>query len=586
MVGFSTFWVRHETGDTPEGAQLRVQQMAVIARRTPVILLAVACNAVLAAAVIAIPENREVAVVWAAIVVAMCLWGLVHWRRHRRKTVPSAVSRRGPRRLAVSATVQGLIWGVGSALLLPTTAMTEQIVLIMITGGMVSAGAMILATVPAASMGYVVACALPLAIRTALIGEDAYLALAAMMVLYVVVILTTARSLYVSFVDSVRARVSTDRLMLALSDARMDLLDAVSSSTEGFALFDTDGRLVVANDRFAQFLGLEPGKVRAGIAFRTVLEQVEREALPAGWVEAQLRHQREAHGMQVERLPGGRWLGITHRRTRKGGTVTTLIDLTAFKENEAELLRARLAAEGASRAKSEFLALMSHELRTPLNAIMGFAEVFMNEMFGPHSDPRYREYAVDIHEGGEHLLQIINDILDLSRIETGHFDLDEEPVDLAEVAVSVQRLMQGKAFERDISLELKLPGAPAVVEADARVARRMMVNLVSNALKFTGPRGHVELAVRADAGGEMLVVVSDDGIGIDPSDIAGILEPFSQGDQSLARREGGAGLGLPLVKSFIELHSGRLEINSAPGAGTTVTLHYPKYRVVPASASA
>ena len=222
---------------------------------------------------------------------------------------------------------------------------------------------------------------------------------------------------------------------------------------------------------------------------------------------------------------------------------------------------------------------MSHELRTPLNAIMGFSEVIMNEMFGPVGIPQYVEYSTDIHNSGAHLLEIINEILDLSKIEAGKFELSEEDVDLNEVISAVDLLVKGRSDIKDITLETVVPDPPPRLYADKRAIKQMLLNLLSNAIKFTPQGGHIKLTGAIGADNKILLVVSDNGIGIDEDDLAIVLSPFGQVDSPLAREHQGTGLGLPLVKAMIEMHDGTMELDSTSGVGTTVTLCFPASRL-------
>jgi signal transduction histidine kinase len=574
MSGFSTFWVTHETGQSATGNQIRVQQMAILSRRTPVIFIAVGANAVLTGGVAGAIQQPEFALVWTIIMVAMSVAGLVRWVIRRRKTQPKRVSERGPRKVAIAATVQGTIWGVGCAIMFPIMPGFEQMLIGIVLAGMAAAGASVLATVPAASMGYTVGCLVPFAFRLALHDDALSLSLAAMTLIYMVALLATARSFYISFIDSVRGRVATERLLTELSAARQDLLDAIASSTEGFALFNSEGGLVVANDRFAELLQLKSEVARSGRTYEELLKGADSK-LPEDWITAQVARYHACDGLQVVAVPDGRWLGIGHRKAGHGGVVTTLIDLTVFKQNEAELIRAKVAAEAANASKSEFLAMMSHELRTPLNAILGFAEIFINEMFGPHSDERYRIYATDIHEGGQHLLQVINNILDLSKVEAGRFELNVNDCSLADQADAVVRLMQAKADEAGLDVTIEAPDDLPLILGDQRVIRQMILNLLGNAIRFTDRGGRVTIRVALEESGDQTLTVSDTGIGIAAEDIPRVLEPFGQADAGLSRRQDGTGLGLPLVQSFIALHGGTLDIRSEPGVGTVVTLRFP-----------
>ena len=235
---------------------------------------------------------------------------------------------------------------------------------------------------------------------------------------------------------------------------------------------------------------------------------------------------------------------------------------------------ARVRAEQANAAKANFLAAMSHELRTPLNAILGFSEALMRDIFGPLS-ARHKVYVTLIHTSGSHLLQLINDLLDISRIDAGRLELEREPVDVGEVVRSGVELMHDRATARDLALEAAVaPGLPPLV-ADKLRLRQILLNLLSNAIKFTPAGGRVRVAVGPAEGGGLAITVSDTGIGMAPGDIPRALEMFSQVDNTLTRKYDGAGIGLPLSKALAELHGGSLSIDSQPGRGTTVTVLLP-----------
>jgi signal transduction histidine kinase len=242
------------------------------------------------------------------------------------------------------------------------------------------------------------------------------------------------------------------------------------------------------------------------------------------------------------------------------------------KRIELQLVEAKEKAELASRAKSQFLANMSHELRTPLNAIIGFSEVLASDL-GVAERNRV-EYAKDIHASGAHLLQIINEILDLSKIEAGRFELELGPACLASVVAACRRLVAERAAEADLTIEVAVAPDLPTVNADEQKLKQVVLNLLSNAVKFTPRGGRIRISVET-SGDWLHVVVADTGIGIAPEDVPKALSPFVQLDSSLARRHPGTGLGLSLSKSLVELHGGEFRLESTPGKGTTVTLRFP-----------
>jgi signal transduction histidine kinase len=242
--------------------------------------------------------------------------------------------------------------------------------------------------------------------------------------------------------------------------------------------------------------------------------------------------------------------------------------------------RARLDAETASRVKSEFLANMSHELRTPLNAIIGFSEVLRDALIGP-VDRRHREYAKDIHDSGRHLLRVINDVLDLSKVEVGRLELCEEPVNIEAVLYECRLLIAEPARKAEVQVIVDTPRDLPLVLGDALRLKQIVLNLVSNAVKFTRAGGRVVVVASTQPDGGIAIAVTDTGIGMNPNEIPKALEPFRQLDSSFARRFEGTGLGLPLAKRLTELHGGTLGIDSAVGFGTTVTLALPPERSVP-----
>ena len=362
------------------------------------------------------------------------------------------------------------------------------------------------------------------------------------------------------------------------------LLDAVAVAPVAMMVLDSDDRVVFWNEAY---LALSPlGSLEQGMT----LEQLLLCFVTDGdmWnpgndsrrmVEARLQLHRNYSGPFEEATPAGGWMLTSEYRTSDGGTIVTHVDITERKHAELMLRDARDEAYRASRAKSAFIANMSHELRTPLNAVLGFSEIIRDQLLGPIGEQKYADYASDIYEGGRLLLDMINALLDLSKIEAGQFELADEPVEVMREAAHALRLVGMRAERAGVSTELAVPADLPLVRADPRAVKQMFLNLLSNAVKFTPRGGHVSVSAEVHDG-RMAVSVADSGIGIAPEDLEVALTPFGQVHRVARDGSVGTGLGLPLVKSLIEQHDGRLVIDSEVGVGTRVTLWFPRDRLI------
>ena len=385
-----------------------------------------------------------------------------------------------------------------------------------------------------------------------------------------------------------------------LQAAEARLFDALRGMNDSFVIWDQMDRLVLWNRKFEEFFGFEPGNLQAGMEYAVVAHYADQV------IETE-RELSEETGKEL-RLTDGRWLRYLETHTQDGGRVSIGTEVTAIRSREAELeanrdrleatidvLRAsqtrimelaenyeqeKIRAEQASQSKSEFLANMSHELRTPLNAINGFSDIMKKEMFGPLGDPRYREYVSDILFSGQHLLSLINDILDMSKIEAGKMTLNVETLSIDKMIQQVLRIVRGRADENRLKLYYT-PTQAQDIQADPRAVKQVLLNLATNAIKFTPEGGSVTVQVEPKATG-LIVHVTDTGIGISEENIARLAQPFEQVDSQHARQHEGTGLGLALSKSLVELHGGNFGIRSTLGQGTTVTFTLPNAPVVQA----
>ena len=341
---------------------------------------------------------------------------------------------------------------------------------------------------------------------------------------------------------------------------------------------------VFVNEAFCRFIGRAEAELLGRTDFdiappdqAQVFRDVDIKVLADG-----LPHENEE---EISNADGAKFWIVTRKSVfalpGAGRFVVGLIsDITQRKQMEVELWQAKVEAENANRAKSQFLANMSHELRTPLNAIIGFSEIIKDELFGGIGEVRYRAYAEDIHRSGGHLLQLINDILDLTKIDAGKYQLRETECDVDLAVSDVVRLMHDMVIRNGITLEHKAGQSLPLLFADERAVRQIVFNFLSNAAKFTPHGGRITIAAREAPDGGIEISVADTGIGMAPEDIPRALSPFHQLEESWDRRYEGTGLGLPLVNALLTLHEGRLEIVSKPGAGTTVVAHFPAHRSV------
>ncbi|HEY6601261.1 MAG TPA: ATP-binding protein [Xanthobacteraceae bacterium] len=389
-------------------------------------------------------------------------------------------------------------------------------------------------------------------------------------------------------------------------EADLRLRDAIETIPEAFVVWDAQNRLVLCNSNFQELHNLPDDAIKAGASYESVVAAGRKPV-----VRSKVTSEGQSPGARTfeAQLDDGRWLHISERRTKDGGYVSVGTDITNIKRHEEKLMESekrlmatvadlrhsqqklerqaeevadlaekyaeeKTRAEEASQAKSKFLANMSHELRTPLNAIIGFSEIMESGMFGPLGSDKYREYCSDIHQSGQYLLDVINDILDMSKIEAGRIRLDAEPIELEPFLNDAMRVVSGRANDKRLKLTARI-GRGIRLSADHRLLKQIMLNLLSNAVKFTPEGGRVTVRARKTAGGWVSISIADTGIGIPEEALARLGRPFEQVESQLTKSHQGSGLGLAIAKSLTELHHGSMRIHSTPGRGTMVLLRLP-----------
>ncbi len=369
--------------------------------------------------------------------------------------------------------------------------------------------------------------------------------------------------------------------------AQTQLIEAIESIPYAIALFDADERFVMANSQYRDTIDAQVRDLLTpGIRFEDLVREGAKRGLyriPSNDVEtyvaARMADHRRLSCSREHQMGDGTFVRVTEHRTRDGGFVVTLTDITDLKNQAEALRRARDEAESASRAKSEFLANMSHELRTPLNAVLGFAEVMDQELLGALGNERYREYSRDISASASHLLGIINDMLDLARIEAGRFDIAEDVLDVEDLVSQCVSFLQPSITKAGVQVMLSPPGSQIGLRADQRAMRQVLLNILSNACKFSPQGSTIEIAWACDKDDRLRLSVTDQGEGMSASDVVNAFMPFGQVKNAMTSQREGTGLGLPISRSLLDLHNGEIEIDSTPGEGTTVLITLPADRV-------
>ncbi|WP_291718015.1 PAS domain S-box protein [Magnetospirillum sp. 64-120] len=372
--------------------------------------------------------------------------------------------------------------------------------------------------------------------------------------------------------------------LAAQSSMRQAIIDNMG---QGVAVFDGEERLVALNCQARLLLDLRQGDIETEMStlegmllYLAVHGEFGKTGSSMNKVRTRLeRLRRNPRRVFEHARPNGLVMEVRSTPMPGGGLILTFTDITDRKKVEDTLRLAKDAAERGNRAKATFLANISHELRTPLNAIIGFSELMKHEIFGPLQPVAYRSYVDDVHESGMHLLELINDILDMSKAEAGMTELSETMVDVGSLIHASIRMMEKRALAGNITITSDLQSPLPFLNADERRMRQILLNVLSNAVKFTEDGGKVVISAHVDPQG-MVIQVVDTGIGMSSEELERVMEPFVQADTRLSRKYEGTGLGLPLTKALVQAHGGEMSLTSVPDRGTTVTLTFPASRVV------
>ena len=522
------------------------QQQIQIASHIHIIALISIFNAGAVSLVMWIFDPSWKPLVWFACLSIFPLIWLKIWLGHRHTSVPDKVSGHYMRRADISTIVLGALWGSASFVFEPGN-MAVNMFIIIVQISMIAGLSSLIAPLPRITLRYAVFALSPMVVHSLIIGTWLFNTTALLSAVFMMALVVGGLHSYNQLVNIV----ATTRVARS---AKQGLVDAIEGTRDAFVIYDKNGKQLTAN---ASFRALFPNGQKDFDSKNDSLRQVR-----------------------------GRWLMQSSRATAQGGRVVVQTDVTTLKHRERELIAAQREAEDADQAKTRFISTMSHELRTPLNIILGFSQLMTEDSKIKLSEADVREYAENIHASGDHLLSLINDIIDYSKLGLDKYRLDRETVDLKTILVRAAFLATnhvGGVSASDVHISIA-PGMGAL-QVDAVAFTRILVNLISNALKFRteDPRVIVRAGIHSD--GQPFIAVRDFGSGMTDEQLEHAFEAFYQGDPELNRKHGGTGLGLTLSRHLARLHDGDILLNSRPGVGTTAMLILPSDAHVPSTIS-
>jgi len=596
--------------------------------QAPLLALVNTCNCLVIALIAwgQAPTNSILG--WAACIAVVVLYPLLAWRRSRGKSDGRSVSRRAIRVAAIQAGIAGFVWASAGSLFASHLDDDRTILLALEMAGLAGGGAAVLSALPMSAFAFALPCAIASLALFFSMGQLVYMVGAVMLGCFICTIVFSSRFVIRTTVNNLRQSLQ-EAEQRALYEARCR--DFAEAASDWMWESDGGGRFTFLSDRrsaddavpISQLLQQgdtvsaameDPAgcpalmkRIAAREPFRDFIYRVGNQSVRPRFIGASGRPRFDDNGIFVGYRGVAR--DITERVERAQDLTQAQADLKDLvsetehayaeltkrhrdlEELNSELAVARDEAVVANEAKLSFLANMSHELRTPLNAIIGFSQLIAEEVLGPMHEPKnrdsYKAYASDVLVSGRHLLDIIDDILDLSRLEIGKLELREQDCRVVDLVSAAVRLLQERARGSGIALDVDIAAtAPAVLHADATKVKQILTNLLSNAVKFTPKGGTIRVRADRDLEGGLVFEVTDDGVGMSDEELARATEPFTQGDTIYHKRFGGAGLGLSIVKALAELHQGSMQIASAPNHGTTVRVAFPAERVIDGDADA
>ena len=528
-----------EDWDEVVAAAVRRQQQILLVHQAPLMMGINILIAVLVCGFMSAFVRLWPIAAWLAVMLSVSGWQIHTALILRRRPAPDRVSGHMLKRAEYWTAFMGLLWASLPVFFFADQPADHQMFLALVIMGLAWGCEGMLPLMPRICAIFGAAALTPLIMLFVLDGRLLYLTVAVLFILFYFGLVSSSYRALARLEAFIVSSLQVERL-------RSDLVDAIESIKDAFAICDKDGEIKLSNERFKTWFG-DAGNLS------------------------------EVTGTEsLYRMPGGVWLQGSVRPMSSGGKVSVHTDVTDLKNRERELIAAKLKAEEASSAKSHFLAHMSHELRTPLNAIMGFAEVMCKGMFGPLGDERYKQYAGDIHDSATHLLSIITDILNLSRIQSSDYELTFDNVDISEItrwALDTCRRQRGGFDARGI--DVLVDPDFGLIRADAAALKQVLLNLISNAAKFTPRSGQITVEAFIGERGQPCISVSDTGIGIPDDKLDAVRQPFHQVESTFQRKFRGTGLGLSISDALIKLHGGKLELESQLGRGTRVTVILP-----------